>query len=397
MLVGLAAGVATFVLRPRGGLIEPAPVDKTAYFSAAEIERAEEFRGPQRVLGIVGVVASGATLALIALRPPRRIRRVLERAGRRPLPGAAAVGAGLSVTLALVSLPLNAVGHERAVDVGLSTQDWLPWLGDVGKSTAIGALFAAAGAGGALALARRFPRGWWAPGAVAVVAVSATFVFLAPLVLEPIFNRFTPLPDGPLRAEVLSLAQRSGVSVGEVYSVDASRRTTGANAYVGGLGATKRVVLYDNLLEAFPAPEVRSVVAHELAHQKHSDLPKGLLWLALVSLPAAYLTQRLTERLAPEGTGRPSMLPALALSVGLISFAVGASSNVLSRQVEARADAFALELTRDAPAFIALERRLATRNVADPDPPVALHALFGTHPTTLERIGFGVAWEAAKS
>ena len=393
LLVGLAAGVATLLLRPRSGSIEPDAIDKTAYFSAQEIERAEAFRGPQRVLGIAGLVISGGTLALVALRPSRRLRRVLQRSAGRPLVGGAAVGAGLSLVLSAVALPLDAVSHERAVDVGLSTQDWGFWLTDLAKASAIGALFAGGGAAGAVALARRFPRRWWAPGALAITAVSIAFVFVAPLVLDPIFNRFTPLPPGELRSSVLTLAKRSGVEVGEVYRMDASRRTTAVNAYVGGLGASKRVVLYDTLLDDLEPAEVRSVVAHELAHQRYDDLPRGILWLAIVTVPAAYLAQRLTERLAPSGAiGSPAMLPALALSVALVSFAVGSAGNVLSRQVEARADAFALELTNDPAAFIGLERRLATRNVSDPDPPRALHLLFGTHPTTLERIGYGVAW-----
>ena len=311
--------------------------------------------------------------------------------------GGAAADAGLSLVLSAVALPLGAVSHARAVDVGLSTQSWGFWLSDLVKASALGALFAAGGAAGAVALARRFPRHWWAPGAAVISAVSVAFVFAAPLVLDPIFNRFTPLPAGELRSDVLSLAQRSGVSVGEVYRIDASRRTTAVNAYVGGLGTSKRVVLYDTLIDDLEPAEVRSVVAHELAHQRFDDLPKGLLWLAVVIVPAAYLAQRLTERLVPpDARGSPAMLPALALSVALVSFAVGSAGNVLSRQVEARADAFALDLTRDPAAFIGLERGLATRNVSDPDPPHALHLLFGTHPTTLERIGYGEAWRASR-
>ena len=111
-------------------------------------------------------------------------------------------------------------------------------------------------------------------------------VYPSPVVIDPVFNKFDELPQGELRSEVLELAERAGVDVGEVYRVDASRRTTGANAYVAGLGHTKRVVLYDNLIEDFTPDEVRSVVAHELAHVKHDDVPRGLLWLALVAPPA---------------------------------------------------------------------------------------------------------------
>jgi len=392
----VAAGAATMILRPRSGLIEPAAVEVEAYFSAAELDRAEDFRSLQRLLGLAGIGLSGLTLAIVALRPPRAVRGLVERAGRRPIRGAALVGAGLVLVLTVVELPLSAVRHERAKDVGLATQDWLPWLGDLAKSTGISSLFAAGGAALALALVRRFPRGWWAPAAGCVTAVGVLTIYLFPVVVDPLFNDFEQLPDGRLRSNVLELAERSGVDVGEVYRVDASRRTTAANAYVGGLGHTKRVVVYDNLLEDFPADEVRSVIAHELAHVKNRDVPRGLLWLALVAPAGTFLAQQLARRLRGEGWERPGpeVVPTLALSFALVSFGVGVGSNVLSREVEARADAFSIELTDDPAAHIRLERRLAVNNVGDPDPPSLLHLLFGTHPTTIDRIGIGEAYRS---
>ena len=397
-MAALAAGAATLVLRPRGGLIDPAAVDPTAYFSAAELERAADFRDLQRILSLAGTALAGVTVALIALRPPRRVRRALERTNRRPLLGAAAVAAGIAVTVTVVELPLSFWRHERAVDAGLSTQSLGPWLADVGKATAISALGAAIVGLLAMALIRRFPRNWWAPGAVFVVAAATVMLYLQPILIAPLFNDFERLPDGPLRAEVLRLAERADVDVGEVYRVDASRRTSAINAYVGGLGHTKRVVLYDNLIDDYPRGQVDSVVAHELGHVKHSDVPRGLLWIAIVAPAATFLIQRLAQRFAGGALdGReqpgPSALPAVVLAFSLVAFAVGCAGNVLSRDVEARADAFALELTDDPKSFIALERSLATRNLGDPDPPALFQTLFGTHPTTIERIGYGVTFE----
>jgi STE24 endopeptidase len=414
----VAVGAATVALRPRTGLIEPAPVDAKAYFSHGQIERAYAFRATQRLLGLAAVVVSGGVLVVVALRPPRAARRWLARAEARPLAGAAAVGAGLSLVLVIATLPINAVAHARAVDAGLSTQSFGPWLGDVAKSAAVGGVLSAVAAAVAVAVLRRFPRHPWLPGAAAVVALSAAYLFLAPLVLEPVFNRFTPLPRGELRSEVLSLARRAGVDVGEVYRVDASRRTTGANAYVGGLGRTKRVVLYDTLLDGFPPDQVRSVVAHELGHVRYGDLWHGLLWLAIVAPPAVFLAQVVAESVV--GAARPggrrrsgaqrgaarrerfggraplpgtaAALPALALSVAAVSLAGTLASNYLSRLVEARADAFALRLAGEPAAFIGLERSLAVTNLGEPDPPPLWQALLGTHPTPVERIGFALAY-----
>jgi STE24 endopeptidase len=392
-----AAGAATFLLRPRSGMIEPAAVDVQGYFTTFQLERAEDFRGVQRLLSVGGLIAGTGTLALLAWRPPRR---VFDRLGRRPVFGASAAGAGISLLLVLVELPLSVWRHERAVDVGLNTQTFVDWMGDVAKSAGIDAAFAAAGGAVALLLVRRFRRNWWAPAAAVIVAFGVITIWLFPVVIDPIFNDFEKLPPGPTRSDVLELADRAGVDVGEVYRVDASRRTTAANAYVGGLGHSKRVVLYDNLISGFPRDEIRMVVAHELGHQKHNDLIRGLAWLALVAPAGTFLVQRLAEAFARrDGLGDPlvkpgpAVLPAIALAVALVTFGMGAASNVLSRQVEGRADSYSLSLTRDPAAFVQLERRLAIRNVSDPDPPGLLHTLFGTHPTTAERIGIGEAWQ----
>src|SRR5215211_450570 len=396
LMAVVAAGAATLILRPRNGVIEPVAVDEGAYFSPAELDRARDFRDTQRLLGVGGLALSGATLVLLVARPPRRL---LGRAGRRPILGAAAAGAGISLVLVAVGLPLSAVAHQRSVDVGLSTQDWLPWLGDVGKSAAVEAGFAAVGGAIALALVRRARRHWWAPAAVVIVLFGVLSIYLFPVLIDPLFNKFEPLPRGQLRSDVLSLAKRAGVDVGQVYRVDASRRTTGANAYVNGLGHTKRVVLFDTLIANFPEDQVRSVVAHELGHQAHRDLLRGLAWLAIVAPAGAYLVQQLAERLGRrEGMADhrarpgPAVLPALVLSVAIVSFGLGTFSNVLSRRVEASADSFSLRLTHDPAAFVGLERRLALTNVADPSPPGFLQALFGTHPTTVQRIGIGEAY-----
>ena len=392
-----AAGAATFLLRPRSGLIDPAAVDVQGYFTAFQLDRAEDYRSVQRLLAVGGLIVGTGTLALLAWRPPRRL---FERLARRPILGGAVAGAGISLLLVLVEFPLSAWRHERAVDVGLNTQTWLDWVSDVAKSAGVDAAFAAAGGAVALVLVRRFRRNWWAPAAAVIVAFGVVTIWLFPVVIDPIFNDFEKLPPGATRSDVLELADRAGVDVGEVYRVDASRRTTAANAYVGGLGHSKRVVLYDNLISGFPRDEIRMVVAHELGHQKHNDLIRGLVWLALVAPAGTFLVQRLAEAFArrerfgdPRIMPGPIVLPAIALAIGLVTFGMGAASNVLSRQVEGRADAYSLSLTRDPAAFTQLERRLAIRNVSDPDPPRLLHVLFGTHPTTAERIGIGEAWQ----
>ena len=290
-----AAAAATFLLRPRG-VIEPVPVEAQQYFTASQLDRAEDFRSVQRLLGLAGLGIGIGTLALLAWRQPWSLMTRLER---RPLLGGAAVGAGISLVLVVTGLPVNAWLRARSLDVGLATQSWPDWAVDVVKAAGIGAVTAAIGGLIAMALVRRFPRRWWAPAALLVLVYGVVTIWLYPIVIDPVFNRFDKLPQGKLRSEVLELADRAGVNVGQVYRVDASRRTSAANAYVIGLGHSKRVVLYDNLIDDFSPGEVRTVVAHELGHQKHDDLLRGLAWLAIVAPAGTFLVQAVAERVRP--------------------------------------------------------------------------------------------------
>src|SRR5918995_1564648 len=253
----VVAEAAVLMMRPRDRGPEPVPVEPRAYFSQAQIEKAEDFRGGQRWIFLAQTAIGLGVLVLFVRRPPERLAGL-----RRPVVAGAAVAAAISVAAGVAALPLSAVARERAKDVGLVTQDWLGYAGDVAKSQAIAAVFA--GLGGAVLVfgMRRLGRRWWLPGAAVVVAFGAITTYAGPVVLDPLFNDFKRLPAAELRSDVLELARKAGVDVGEVYEVDASRRTTAANAYVTGFGQTKRVVLYDNLIEDFKPAETRLVVAH---------------------------------------------------------------------------------------------------------------------------------------
>jgi STE24 endopeptidase len=302
-------------------------------------------------------------------------------------------GAGLSLALMLVPLPFGALMRTRALRVGLATQSWRGWAGDVARNAALGAAFTAGGAVIVTALMRRYGSEWWRAAAGGGVGVAVVVTLVGPVVLDPIFNDFEPLPDGELRRDVLALAQRAGVRIGEVFQVDASRRTSAANAYVNGLGASRRVVLYDTLLASFTPAETRTVVAHELAHVRYRDVPRLLVYLGLVAPAGTRAVARLAERLG--GSAEPE-LPALALAAAVVSTALGVVARQLSRAIERRADAFSLELTGEADAFVSFEQRIVRQNLADPDPPRWLSALLGTHPPIVERLGIAAAYRAGE-
>lgn len=387
-LVAAEAGVR--LLSPRDRQVKPPPIDIHSYFSDAEIERGAGYARPQLALALARAAVEVGALGAVVRRPPRW----LSRGNQRPVLGGVVTGAGLAVALSLPPLPLSAIARRRGMAVGLVTQPWRGWAVDLLKGTAIEAILAGAAGGAVVALTRRYPRRWWLPASVGSVVLGTVFAAVAPVVLDPVFNDFTPLPEGETRSDVLELAQAAGVKVGEVYSVDASRRTTAANAYVAGLGPTKRVVLFDTLLDRYSRDEVRVVVAHELAHVRNRDVIRGVLFAALVAPATALAVERLSWELSPE-RGTPGALPPLALAAGLVAAPTGVIGNRLSRAIERRSDAYSLTLTEAPNAFISFERSIAVQNVADLEPPRWLTSLLATHPPTAERIASAVSYSSS--
>ena len=377
-------------MTPRRAVPAPAPVRLSDHFSDAEIARGRQFARPQMGLALARSALEAAALAELVRRPPG----VVDRAWRRPLLGAAGTAAGVSMALTVEVLPLRALGRRRAQAVGLDTQTWRSWAVDLVKATALRTAFAAAGGAAAVGMARRWPRGWWLVAAAGSVAFGAGLAAVAPLVLDPIFNDFEPLPEGETRDDVLALVRAAGVAVREVYSVDASRRTTAANAYVTGLGPSRRVVLFDTLLEGFDRDQVRLVVAHELAHVRHRDVIRSVAYAASVAPAASLAVQRISWELSAQ-RGTPATLPALALATTFVGVPLGIIGSRLSRAVERRADHFALTLVGAPDAFVSFEREIAVRNVADVDPPRWAKWLLASHPPTAERIGAAVAFKQA--
>jgi STE24 endopeptidase len=412
LLAAAAAEVGARLLTP-GDHRRPHPaVDPGTYFSAAEIRRGARYARPQRLLADARSAVELAVLVALVRRTRGRSERsasvhdpvppldlgpepeapMVYESTLRAAAAGAVIGAGLALATSLAPLPLAAISRRRAVTAGLVTQSWRGWADDLVKATAIQSLFAAAAGAGTVALTRIYPRQWWAPAAATSVALGAGFAALAPVLLDPVFNEFESLPVGQTRADVLALARAAKVRVGDVFSVDASRRTTAANAYVTGLGPTKRVVLYDTLLDRYTRDEIRIVVAHELGHVRHRDVPRGVAFAALVAGPSALAIQRLSWALDPHQAGGPGALPALVLAAGIVSAPLGLIGSRLSRAIERRADHFSLTLSGATDAFVSFERKICLQNVADVRPPRWLGRLTASHPPTAERIAAAVAW-----
>ena len=339
-------------------------------FDAATLRRNARYENGLAALWALGLALRLAALWLLARRAPDPRGPLLARA--------AATGALVFATIWLAALPVRLGAHwwrrrHEVSELGyleLVTGPWSTTLGELGLAALAGLAIVAAGR----LLGRRAWLGLWA----AFAALALAYVLVYPSLLAP---RLRPLENRTLAAQIERLGERAGVGRTEVEVRRARERTRAVNAEAIGVGPTTRVILWDTLL----APEVgrgevRFAAAHELGHIARHHPWKGVAWFALLALPGAWLLARAAVLRDPRA------LPRAALVLLLLQLATLPLANAITRRYEAEADAVALRLTRDGSSAEALYRRFARTSLTDPDPPRALHLLFDTHPTLVERI-----------
>ncbi|MQY02497.1 M48 family metallopeptidase [Actinomadura macrotermitis] len=385
----------------------PVPADPALDFTRGEIARSRAFDAAINPSAYAGLIVGLAAALVLGLTPfgARLIGRTARRLRRRPLRIALAVVV-LTTVLRLIGLPFDIRGEQVLRRYGLSTQSWPSWLGDQAKSLAVTWVIWTVALLLLYGLLRRFPRYWWAGAAGGAFALVVAVSFAYPVVVEPVFNKFEPLPAGRLRSDLLAMAARDGVPVKDVLVADASRRTTALNAYVSGFGSTRRIVVYDTLLKSPPA-RIESIVAHELGHAKNGDVLWGTLVGALgVAGAVCLLSLLLTSPRLLARAGVPARRPgepgsgaadprSAALLLALVTVAAqlgGPAQNLVSRHIEARADAHALDLTRDPGTFVSMQHELSVRNISDLAPDALERALWLTHPAGPERIAMARDW-----
>jgi STE24 endopeptidase len=371
-------------------------------FTAEERARERAFHRRSRPPAYGGMAVTVVALAALALTAAgsRLVHAVGHRTGHHPVLTAALGAVVVSAVATGVRLPFD-IWLERVLRrTGLSTRSWRGFTADQLRGFGLSSVFVAVAGAGVVAAARARPATWpllVAPAAALLVVVLAV---VQPLLIEPVFNRFTPFPAGPDRDALVGLAARSGVPVRAILVADASRRTSALNAYVSGLGRTRRVVVYDTLLESGRPAETELVVAHELGHVRHRDVLVGTVVGAIgaaasVCALGLLLRSNVLLRLAHvSGQGDPGVVALLGLLASLFGMVGAPLMTLVSRRVEARADVFSLELTRAAQTFVRVERRLAVRNLADLSPNRIVYAVFATHPTPPQRIALARAWAA---
>ena len=240
---------------------------------------------------------------------------------------------------------------------------------------------------------------WWMWAAAGYVLLAVSLSSLAPVIILPLFNKYAPLGEehAELAARLTALARRAGAKVNGVFRFDMSKRTKAANAALTGLGNTRRIILGDTLLDEFTTDEVETVIAHELGHHVHRDIPMGIFLSTVVALASLYLASlALNQGAAAFGFSGPAdiaALPLFALTLGLFGLITLPLNNAFSRWREVRADRYALEATRNPQAFANAMTRLANQNLAEADPEPWVVFLLYSHPPIRDRVAMAAKFQ----
>jgi len=362
------------------------------YFSARQVSQGRDYVRGMRLVFIVGFITQIAFLLWLVFGGRAvALSRWIQQFTGSGLVGYVAFFLVLWLLLRLINLPFDLFGgYYWQHRWGFSTQSLGSWWLDYFKSAGLEVVLSAMGVALLFWIIGRWSSAWWLVGAAFLSLWLVVQSFLWPVLVSPLFNRFEPTKDPAVLAMVDELSQKARLPVDRVLVMDASRRTTKANAYFTGLGSTRRIVLYDNLLADYPPDEVKAVVAHEMAHWRQGHIVKGLglgvlanfiIWgLLFITLKTTILN------ISPYGHYQPYTWAVIVLFMALVSFTASPLMNHFSRNMEFEADRVAVQLTGDATAAERLQVNLAGKNLSDVAPPAFIEWFSYSHPPALARI-----------
>ena len=361
-------------------------------------QKAREYARIRRQLSIVGIgIAAVAILFIFWTGLDVALRDWLQPLSWQPLRGWYPLQVliyflVLMLGYEVLTAPLAYYGgYVLPHRYGLSTMTLPAWLADLFKGLMLSLILEALAVEVIYLLLATQPQTWWLWTALILLFFTVIMANLAPVLILPIFYKFTPLPEGELTRRLLALAERAHTRVRGVFSMQMSRKTNAANAALMGLGNTRRIVLGDTMLDRYTPDEIEVVLAHELGHHVHHDLWKLIISQSILTLGGLYLvnlalhwavdTQHYYLRLAD-----PATMPFLLLVTAIFGLVVMPISNGLSRSVEYQADEYALQSTKMVGAFKSAMTRLANQNLADIEPSPLIEFLFHDHPAISKRL-----------
>ncbi|HEX9161625.1 MAG TPA: M48 family metallopeptidase [Thermoanaerobaculia bacterium] len=333
---------------------------------------------------------------LLALRISSRMRDLAARVTARPFFVATIYVVLFTIVTAILDFPLSYyAGYVVPHQFKLTGQTFPAWFWDETKGLMIGIIAAVLLIPAALLVIRKFRR-WWLGLWLASIPLTVLIVVIVPVVVDPVFNKFEPLKDQVLKQKLLDEAARAGIEGSRVYQVDKSRQTHQMNAYVTGLGPTKRIVMWDTLLAKMNQDEVLAVMGHEMGHYVLLHVWQGVAASIIGSFFVLFLAQRVYEwgiarwgaRWRVAGRGDPASLPWLLIIISTISFLGAPVENGISRYFEHQADVFGLELTHLNDAMATSFIKFAEDSKVNPNPSTFIEIWRYSHPSLGHRIDF---------
>jgi Zn-dependent protease with chaperone function len=303
----------------------------------------------------------------------------------------------LSIVVGIFEYPLTLyAGYIVPHEFDLSDQSFASWTLDLLKGLGLEIVVTGIIATGALLIIRRVRR-WWIALWVASIPLMVFLVVIAPVVFDPVFNKFEPLKDPVLRKELLDEAARAGISGSRVFQVDKSKQTKTMNAYVTGIGPTTRIVIWDTLLAKMSREEIVAVMGHEMGHYVLNHIWWGLAEGVVISFIVCFFVQFVYERgLSRWGITRkddPAALPWILLIATIFGFLLSPLVNGLSRRVEHEADVFGLELTHLNEADAIANVKLSEDSKFAPNPPRFIEFWLYSHPPVEDRIDLALHYK----
>ena len=380
-------------------------MDLADWFEPDLLAHAADYREPRHWVLLARMLTEAATVLLVAFTSlgGRLTNRIVDTVGvHRPGRAAGAVAGAVLVLVSAVTWPYAfLLGYVREGQFGFRTHGFGGWMADWFLAHAPVWLLGAAGMAVVYWLVGKLPNAW--PAVVALGGVAAAFVgvFVAPLLVEPLRFTFTPLDDPAVETAVTAVVDDAELGIEEILVADASRRTTKHNAYVSGLGASKRLVLYDTLIDDAEPQVVALIVAHELGHIRNADVLRGTLLgsgalVVAVHGIAAFVRWR-SRRGHQETQSDPRSAAVLVAVMMLLVTASAPAQMAVSRQLERAADHASLELTDRPDVYLELHTGLAEQNLGAYDTPGWARAWWASHPGVRERLTMGVEWDQASS
>jgi Zn-dependent protease with chaperone function len=390
---------------PSGGVAADAPV-----LDEQRQRDARRYATLRRVLSLVSLGLDALVVAaLLFTGLGFSLRDALAgAAGWQPVSGTAfaplQIAAYFGVFFAavfLIQLPLAYYsGYVLPHRFGVSTQTLGGWIADQIKGLVLSLVLGLAAVEVVYVLLALAPNWWWLwVGGVMLVFI-VVFAILQPVLLLPLFNKFTPLPDGELKDRLLARAASAHTRVRGVFTMNMSVRTTAANAFLAGLGGTRRIVIADTLLKSFAPDEIDIVVTHELGHHVHHDIPKLIAMQTVLTLGGLYIVNLVLHAVTGavsgyHGLADAATMPLIAAAFGIFSVVTTPLANGFTRVIEHQADVYALESTGNPAAYISCMTRLANQNLAEAQPPAWVEFLLYDHPSPGSRIAYGRRYAAA--